>query len=63
MENVGTIFVDLNAFHFFRIDVAADVRTLVDHQNAFACIGRLPGKDCAKESCADDKIIIFHRVT
>ena len=54
MENMGTVFVDIDARHLFGVDVAADVIPLVDDQDGFPGSFGLLGKDRAVKTGADD---------
>ena len=48
MENVCAIFVDVNAFDVFCVDVACDVRTLVDDEHFLALLLGAVGNRCSK---------------
>ena len=50
--------VDMNALHIGRVAVSADVAAPLHHKAALSLFLRLVGKDRAKESGADDQIII-----
>lgn len=61
MENMCAIAVDIDALNIFGVDIAGNVVALIDHQAAFACLGSLLCKHCAKQTSADDQVIIlFH---
>ena len=59
VEDVGAVFVDVDALHLFGIDVAGDVVALVDHQAGAPGLGGFVGKHRAEQSGADDQIIIL----
>ena len=53
VKNMGTVGMYLNTLGFFCINITADMGAFVDHQNPFACIGCLPGKDGAEQARTD----------
>ena len=36
MEDVSTVFVNLNALYFFCVDISADMAAFFKHQNTFS---------------------------
>ena len=52
MEDVGSIFMDVNAFNILAIDIAAQVGTLVYDKAIFALLFGLMGEGCAEEARA-----------
>ena len=48
MENVGTITVNLNTFHFFCVNIAADMVSLLKNQTGLAFLHGLMGKNRTK---------------
>ena len=62
VEDVGAVFVHVDALHVLGVHVARDMVPLVDDQHRFACITALPGEHRAKQSRAYHQVIIFHRV-
>ena len=61
MEDVGAVFVDVDAGNGFGVDVAGDMAAAVDHQAALAGLGQFPGEDRAVQTGTDDQIIIGHK--
>ena len=59
MENVSSVFVYIDALHFLRINITANMAALVNHQTGFSLFFRLMGKYCAKQTCAYNEIIVF----
>ena len=59
VKDVRAVDVYLDAFDRLRIDVAADVRTFVDHEDAFSGCLRLVREYRTVEAGADDQIIIL----
>ena len=35
VKNMGTVFMDMNSFHGFRINVSRHIRAFIDDQNLF----------------------------
>ena len=58
MENMGAVLVDVDALDVLGIDVAGDVRALVDDQHAFAVRLCLVGKNRTVQPGTDYQIII-----
>ena len=58
VEDMGAVFVHLNALHLFAVDISGNVIPLVHHKNGKALVGCLAGKHGTKQSCTDYQIII-----
>ena len=54
VENVGAVFVHVNALHLFGVDIAGDMIALVDDKDGFPSGFGLLGEDGAVESGADN---------
>ena len=54
VENVGAVFVDIDASHLLGVDVAGDVIPLVDNKNGFSRSFGLLGEDGAVKTGTDD---------
>ena len=64
VEDVRAVFVDVDAFHFFRIDIACHLRTTVDDHHALSGFLCLVGKHCTEQSGTDNEIIyMFHLIS
>lgn len=63
VENMSAVAVDLDALHFLRVDIPSDVLPLFYHQDGLSAGPRLLGERGAKESRADDQIVILHLKT
>ena len=61
VENMGAVFVKINALHLFGVHIAADVASPVNDQDLLPRIRRLTGKHRAVKSRADHQIIVFHK--
>ena len=62
MKNVGSVFVDVDSFHFFSIGVAGNMGTSVDDKDGFTLIFGLSGKYGSVKPGADNQIIIHWHV-
>jgi hypothetical protein len=51
---MGTVFMYLDTLDFFCVNIAANMVPFVNYQDPLAGIRGLPGKDRAKQSCADN---------
>ena len=60
MEDVGSVAVHLDAFHFLRENIPGDVWAAVDYKNRFAAFVRLMGEYGAEKAGADDQIIVHY---
>ena len=61
VEDVGTVFVYVDARYVLTIEVSAQMRPLVNDQASLACLAGLVGKDAAEESGTDnEEIVLFH---
>ena len=60
MKNMGTVLMYPDALNFFRVNIAGNMVSLVNHQTFFAMQGSLPGKHRAKEPRPYNQIIILH---
>ena len=60
MENVRAVHMNIDAFHIFCVNIAGDVRTLVNYQNRFAVRFGFVSKYSTEKSGTDHKIIIHH---
>ena len=54
------VFVDMDSFHFFRVNITRHIGTLVDHQNLFPSVGRFSREHRSVQTGTDDQIIVFH---
>ena len=64
MENMGPILVHMDPLNVLRIHVSANLGTFVNNQHVLSGPLGFMSKNRAKESGADDKIIImFHLLT
>ena len=63
MEDVRAVAVHLDPLDPLGIDIPGDMRAAVDHEHAFARVGRFARENGAEEPRADDEIIvaIIHR--
>ena len=61
MEDMGTVAMDADALLFFAVNVAADVRPPFEDQALAPGLFHFMGKDDAKETAADDNIIIHSK--
>ena len=60
MENVGSILMDVYAFHIFAINITAQMRAFVYHKAFLSLLRGLVREGCAKEARAYyQKIIII----
>nr|WP_330364978.1 hypothetical protein [Oribacterium sp. NK2B42] len=59
VEDVGTVFVDMDLLYVFGVDITRNVRAPVDDQDFFAGGCGFVGEDCAVKAGADYQIIIF----
>ena len=58
MEDMGAVLVNPDAVPFLAIDVAAPVRTaLQHHENGLACFFHLMGHDSAEQAATDNQVI------
>ena len=58
MENVRSVFVDVDAADGFAIDIPAEVRAFVDDEAGFALpVGKV-GESRAVEARADDEVVV-----
>ena len=57
---MGTVFVHLDSLNVLSVNVATYMGALVNNQHALAGGGCLLRKGCAKQSRANDKIVVFH---
>ena len=60
VEDVRTVFVDMDALHALGVDVARNVGALIHDQHGFAVGLGLMGEDGTVQAGADYQIIIFH---
>ena len=60
MEDMGTVFVYVDAFLMLTIYIAAKVSALVDDQAAFSMPVGKKGKGGSIESRAYNKVVVFH---
>ena len=60
MEDVRTVFVDMDALNALGVDVARNVGALIHDQHGFAVGLGLMGEDGTVQAGADYQIIIFH---
>lgn len=60
MEYMSAIFVDINSFNFFTIDIASDVISFIDNKATLTMFFRCIRKNGAVKSCADYQTIIFY---
>ena len=58
VEDMRTVAMDVDALHLFGVDIAGDVRPLVDDEDGFAGGFCLLGEDGAEEAGADDEIVV-----
>ena len=59
VEDVRTVLVHVDAVDLLGVDVARDVLALVDDQAALARLLRLVGKHRARQTGADNKVIVL----
>ena len=59
VEDMSTVFVDVNAFDTLAIDVTAEVRAFVYDEAGLACLTGFVGEGGAKEAGAYYQIIVF----
>ena len=62
MINMGTVFVDINSFHGFRINVSRHIRAFIDDQNLFPSVSRFSCEHRSVQSGADHQIVVFHNL-
>ena len=60
MEDVRSILMNLDSFHFFRKNVASYMRPSVNHQDFPARLIRFIGKYCAKQPRSYYQIVVLH---
>lgn len=48
MENMGTVFVEIDALYFFCVNISGNVRALIYYKHFLSGIGCLSGKYRAK---------------
>jgi hypothetical protein len=60
MENMGAVFVNIDALLFFRVYIAANMGTPVDHKAFFPIFSRFVRKHGRKETGTNQKIIVRH---
>jgi hypothetical protein len=58
VENMRTVFVDMNTFNGLTIDIPAQVMALVNHQTPLSFLLGLVGKHGTKESCTNNEVMI-----
>ena len=58
MEDVGSIFMHMNAPYLTAIDIAPDVCPAVDHQATEPLLCCLIGKGSPEEACACYEIVV-----
>ena len=64
MEDVRTVFMDIDALHFLRIDIACHLRTAVDDHYALTGFPGLMCEHRTEQSGTDDEIIyMFHIIS
>ena len=51
VENMSSIFMDLNSFYFFCIDVTSNVVSFFDNLDFFILFSCLMSKDCTEQTC------------
>ena len=57
-----TVDVHIDAFHFFGVNIARNVRTLVDDQNGLTRFLCFLCKNCTIQTGTDYQIIIFFHI-
>ena len=60
MKNMGTVFVDMDPFHFFRVNITRHIGALIDHKNLFPSVSRFSCEHGSVQAGTDDQIIVFH---
>ena len=60
MEDMRSILMNLDPFHFFRVNVASYMRPAINHQDILASLIRFIGKYCAKQSRPYYQIVVLH---
>ena len=60
MEDVGAVFVHVDPFNLFTVDISCDVVALVDDKACFSFFLCFIGEDRAEEAGADDEVVVFH---
>ena len=58
MENMGTVFMHVDAFHVFCINIAGNIGPLVNDKDRLACRFCLLGKNSAEQTGAYNQIIL-----
>ncbi len=58
MEDMGTVDVDVDALELFGINIAADILSLVDDEDALSAGHGLAGEDGAVKASTDDEEIV-----
>ena len=59
MENVGAVFMDVDALDIFAIDVSTQLCALVDDEALFAHFVGAVCKSCPEKAGTDNQIIVF----
>ena len=58
VENVSTIFMDVDAADVFGVDITGDMIPTVNDQAGFALLGQLVSKYGTIKTCTDNQIIV-----
>ena len=61
MEDVRTVFMNMDSFHVLGVYVARDICASVDHKHLFPACLHLVRKNRTIQSRANDQIIVHHR--
>ena len=59
MENMGTIFMDIDALNVLAIDIATQMWAFIYHQAGLTCLMRLIGKGGSKQARPDYQVIVM----
>ena len=62
MEDMRAVAVYEDPLLLRAVDIAGNVIPFVDDQALFPVLYRFMGKDCSVKACADDKIVILHKI-
>jgi hypothetical protein len=57
MENVRPVFVDIDAFDVFAIDIASELRTFVYDKTFFSGFGCTIRECCSEKARTDNEVI------
>ena len=60
MENMRAIFMDIDSFNFFSVNVTSNIGPFIHYQNCFTMSLGLMGKDGAVQTRSNYQIIVFH---